>query len=49
MPSIRPTEMSFLSEEQMNTELDKGYTDMREGKTKSASKVFVDIRKNYNV
>ncbi|MEG0423090.1 MAG: type II toxin-antitoxin system RelB/DinJ family antitoxin [Erysipelotrichaceae bacterium] len=49
MPSSRPLSMSSLSEEQMNEELDKGYADMKEGRTTSANKVFSDIRKDYNL
>ncbi|MEG0699554.1 MAG: type II toxin-antitoxin system RelB/DinJ family antitoxin [Erysipelotrichaceae bacterium] len=49
MPSAIPLDMSSLSEEQMNAELEKGYADMKAGRTKSAKKVFEDIRKDYNV
>lgn len=40
-------DMSALSEESMNAELEKGYADMKAGRTKSAKKVFSDIRKDY--
>ena len=49
MPSARPIDMRALSEEQMNAELEKGYADMKAGRTKSAKKAFADIRKDYNV
>lgn len=49
IPSARVIEMSALSEEQMNAELEKGYADMKAGRTKSAKKVFADIHKNYNI
>lgn len=49
MPSARPVDIDCLTEEQLNAELEKGYTDMKEGRTKLASKVFSDIRKDYNV
>ena len=49
IPSSRPINMSSLSEEQMNLELEKGYADMKAGRTKSAKKVFDDIRKDYNL
>ena len=42
-------EFSLLSEEQRNEELEKGYQDMKEGPTKSVSKVFADIHKDYNL
>lgn len=49
MPSARVIDMSTLSEEQMNEELEKGYADMKAIRTKSAKKVFTDIRKDYNI
>jgi len=49
IPYARPIDMSALSEEQMNAELEKGYEDMKAGRTKSASKAFSDIRKDYNL
>jgi len=49
IPSTRPVDMSSLSTEEMNAELEKGYADMIAGRTKSASKVFADIRKDYNL
>lgn len=49
MPSARPIDMSALSEEQVNAELEKGYADMKAARTKSAQKAFADIRKDYNV
>lgn len=49
MPSARPIDMSILSEEEMNLELEKGYADMKVGRTKPASKAFADIRKDYNL
>lgn len=49
IPSSRPIDMSTLSEEKLNAELEKGYADMIAGHTKPAKKVFADIRKNYNI
>lgn len=49
IPSARPTDMSALSEEQMNAELEKGYADIKAGKTKQAGKAFAEIRKDYNL
>lgn len=42
-------EISPLTAEQMDIELLKGYTDMLEGRTKSAESVFSDIRMDYNL
>ena len=49
IPSARPIDMSALSEEQMNAELEQGYADMKTGRTKPASKAFADIHKDYNL
>ena len=49
MPSVRPVDVSALSEAQMNAELEKGYADMQAGHTRSAKSVFADIRKDYNL
>ena len=46
IPSAKPVNMSALSEEEMNTELEKGYADMAAGHTKPAKQVFEDIRKD---
>ena len=47
IPSAKPVDMSVLSEEEMNAELEKGYSDMVAGRTKPAKQVFADIRKDY--
>ena len=47
IPSAKPVDMSALSEEEMNAELEKGYADMVAGRTKPAKQVFADIRKDY--
>ena len=47
IPSAKPVDMSALSEEEMNAELEKGYVDMVAGRTKPAKQVFADIRKDY--
>lgn len=49
IPSARPVDMSALAEEEMNAELEKGYADMKVGRTKPAEKVFADIRKDYDL
>ena len=49
IPSPKPVNMSALTVEQMNTELDKGYADMKAGRTKPVNKAFADIRKDYNL
>lgn len=49
MPSARSIDVSALSETQINEELEKGYADMQAGRTRAASDVFADIRKDYNL
>ena len=49
MPSARPVDVSALSEAQMNAELEKGYADMHDRRTKNAKKAFADIRKDYGL
>ena len=34
---------------EIDKELEKGYADMKAGRTKNAKKAFADIRKNYGV
>lgn len=45
IPTANPVDMSILSEEQINVELEKGYADMKAGRTKGAQEVFADIRR----
>ena len=49
LPDTHPIDVSTLSETQLNAELEKGYNDMQEGRTKAASDVFASIRKDYNL
>lgn len=49
LPTPQPVNMAALSEEQLNAELEKGYTDMLEERTRPAGKVFADIRKDYGL
>ena len=49
IPLAQPVNMSKLSQEQMNAELEKGYLDIKAGRTKKATKIFSDIRKDYNL
>nr|MCR4721281.1 type II toxin-antitoxin system RelB/DinJ family antitoxin [Lachnospiraceae bacterium] len=45
IPTARPIDVSEMSEEAIDKELEKGYTDMQTGRTKSATQVFADIRR----
>ncbi len=49
LPSAKPVDMSTLSETGMNAELEKGYADMKAGKTRPANTVFADIRRDYGL
>lgn len=49
IPSARIVDMSVLSEAELDVELEKGYADMKAGRTKSAKKAFADIHKDYNL
>lgn len=39
----------FISEVEFNEELEKGYADMHDRRTKNAKKAFADIRKDYGL
>ncbi|MGN1111653.1 MAG: type II toxin-antitoxin system RelB/DinJ family antitoxin [Acutalibacteraceae bacterium] len=49
LPAREPVSMSLLSEQQLDSELEKGYADMLEGRTKPAADVFMDICKDYKL
>jgi DNA-damage-inducible protein J len=41
--------INLLSEKDINKELEKGYADIKAGRTQPAEKVFADIRKDYKI
>ncbi|EFL43605.1 addiction module antitoxin, RelB/DinJ family [Fannyhessea vaginae PB189-T1-4] len=47
IPSSRLIDMSALSKAELDAELEKGYADIEAGRTRDASAVFADIRKDY--
>ncbi len=49
LPERKPVDMSALSQEQLNTELQKGYDDVLAGRTKPADQVFAAIRRDYGL
>jgi len=49
LPAARPVDVSALTEEQLNAELEKGYADIKEGRGRSARSAFDDIRRDYGV
>lgn len=49
LPESRVLNLGKLTEEQLHTELKKGYADVTAGRTKEASVTFEEIRKDYDV
>lgn len=49
MPASKPVDVSALSDAEMDAELEKGYADMKAGRTKSVKSAFADIRKDYGL
>ena len=49
IPETGPANVSKLSEAELNVELERGYADMKAGRTKSARQAFADIRKDYGI
>ena len=47
--TLRHTNASTLSDEEMDAELEKGYENMKAGRTKSVKSAFDDIRKDYGL
>ena len=49
IPMAGQTDVSELSEADLNAELEKGYADMEAGRIKSVRQAFADIREDYNL
>lgn len=49
IPAARTTDVSVLSDAEVDAELEKGYADMKGGRTKSAKSTFANIRKDYGI
>ena len=49
LPINHPLNVQAMTTEQLNTELEKGYTDMLEGKTENIKVVFDNIRRDYEL
>ncbi|MBU8790550.1 type II toxin-antitoxin system RelB/DinJ family antitoxin [Oceanobacillus caeni] len=49
IPATKPVGISNLTESEVNAELEKGYTDFMQGDTKSATKAFTEIRRDYGI
>ncbi|MCD7893345.1 MAG: hypothetical protein LUG60_06545 [Erysipelotrichaceae bacterium] len=42
-------DMTALSDEELDAEIEKGNADIKAGRTRNVSDVFADIRKDYNL
>ena len=49
IPITHPLDMSVMDEEDLNRNLEKGYQDMAEGRTRPADEVFAGIRKEFDL
>ena len=49
IPDAKYIDIAEIKEAELNAELEKGYTDMAEGRTKPARQAFSDIRKDYGI
>ena len=49
LPAARPLDVSTMTDEQFNAELEKGFADIAAGRTRPAKQVFDDIRRDYGV
>lgn len=49
LPYEKPVCMGALSKEELNAKIEKGYTNILEGKTKPAKQAFDEMRKDYNL
>lgn len=49
LPTAKPVDMTKLTKEQLDAELQKGYDDVLAGRTKPAKQVFDTIRKDYGL
>ncbi len=49
IPTTKPVEISSLSEDEFNEELNKGYEDMKNGGTVDAKQTFAEIHKKYDI
>ena len=49
LPTNAPVNAGRLTEDELDAELEKGYADMKAGRTRDAKDVFEDIRKDYGV
>lgn len=49
LPAAGPLDVSTMTDEQLNAELEKGFADIAAGRTRPVKQVFDDIRRDYGV
>lgn len=49
LPAPGPLDISTMTDEQLNAELEKGFADIAAGRTRPVKQVFDDIRRDYGV
>lgn len=49
LPQAKAVDMSKLTPQELDSELDKGYQDVLAGRTRPASEVFEELRKDYGI
>ena len=49
LPQAKVVDMSKLTEQELDEELEKGYRDVLDGRTRPANKVFDEIWKDYGI
>ena len=49
LPTRKPVSIEELTKEELDRELQKGYSDMLEGKTRPAEEIFADLERDYGL
>lgn len=49
IPREKPMDVSTLTEEEFNAELEKGYADILAGRTKPAKQAFAEMQKDFDL
>ena len=49
LPANAPVDVSKLTETELDAELEKGYADVKAGRTRDVGSAFADIRRDYGI
>jgi len=49
LPEQKPVALESLSIKELDVELEKGFSDMKEGRVRPAADVFADLQKDYGI